>query len=76
MTEHRAARPGRRPPRGSSARSSTSLLIAASIVMLYPLLWMLSASVRPEAEIFSSRLALARRESASTPTAAAGTACR
>jgi multiple sugar transport system permease protein len=30
------------------------LLIAASIVMLYPLLWMLSASVRPEAEIFSS----------------------
>jgi multiple sugar transport system permease protein len=31
-----------------------ALLIAASIVMLYPLLWMLSASVRPEAEIFSS----------------------
>ena len=30
------------------------LLIAASIVMLYPLFWMLSASVRPEAEIFSS----------------------
>jgi multiple sugar transport system permease protein len=31
-----------------------ALLIFASIVMLYPLLWMLSASVRPEAEIFSS----------------------
>lgn len=31
------------------------LLIGASIVMLYPLLWMLSASFRPEAEIFSSR---------------------
>ncbi|KFL29516.1 sugar ABC transporter permease [Devosia riboflavina] len=30
------------------------LLIAASVVMLYPLLWMLSASVRPEAEIFDS----------------------
>jgi len=30
------------------------LLIGASIVMLYPLLWMLSASVRPENEIFSS----------------------
>lgn len=31
------------------------LLIGASIVMLYPLLWMLSASFRPESEIFSSR---------------------
>ena len=30
------------------------LLIGASIVMLYPLLWMLSASIRPENEIFSS----------------------
>ena len=30
------------------------LLIAASILMLYPLLWMFSASVRPETEIFSS----------------------
>ena len=30
------------------------LLIGASILMLYPLLWMLSASFRPEAEIFSS----------------------
>lgn len=29
------------------------LLIGASILMLYPLLWMLSASVRPENEIFS-----------------------
>jgi multiple sugar transport system permease protein len=31
-----------------------ALLIGASIVMLYPLLWMLSASFRPEDEIFSS----------------------
>jgi multiple sugar transport system permease protein len=30
------------------------LLIAGSLLMLYPLLWMVSASVRPEAEIFSS----------------------
>jgi multiple sugar transport system permease protein len=30
------------------------LLIGASIAMLYPLLWMLSASFRPENEIFSS----------------------
>jgi multiple sugar transport system permease protein len=30
------------------------VLVAASIVMLYPLLWMLSASFRPEAEIFTS----------------------
>jgi multiple sugar transport system permease protein len=29
------------------------LLIGASILMLYPLLWMLAASVRPENEIFS-----------------------
>jgi multiple sugar transport system permease protein len=29
-------------------------LITASIVMLYPLLWMLSASLRPEEEIFTS----------------------
>jgi multiple sugar transport system permease protein len=29
-------------------------LMAASILMLYPLLWMLSASVRPETEIFTS----------------------
>jgi multiple sugar transport system permease protein len=30
------------------------LLIGASILMLYPLLWMLAASVRPENEIFTS----------------------
>jgi multiple sugar transport system permease protein len=30
------------------------LLIGASIAMLYPLLWMLSASVRPENEIFNA----------------------
>ena len=30
------------------------LLIGASILMLYPLLWMLAASFRPENEIFSS----------------------
>jgi multiple sugar transport system permease protein len=31
-----------------------ALLICASIVMLYPLLWMLSASFRPENEIFNA----------------------
>ena len=30
------------------------VLVGASIVMLYPLLWMLSASFRPESEIFTS----------------------
>jgi multiple sugar transport system permease protein len=30
------------------------LLIGASILMLYPLLWLLAASVRPQQEIFSS----------------------
>jgi multiple sugar transport system permease protein len=34
--------------------ASHVLLIGASILMLYPLLWMLAASVRPENEIFSS----------------------
>jgi ABC-type sugar transport system, permease component len=32
------------------------LLVGASILMLYPLLWMLSASFRPENEIFSGTL--------------------
>ena len=31
-----------------------TLLIGASILMLYPLLWMLAASVRPQDEIFTS----------------------
>ncbi|WDR01888.1 carbohydrate ABC transporter permease [Devosia rhodophyticola] len=34
--------------------ASHAALIIASILMLYPLLWMLSASFRPENEIFSS----------------------
>jgi len=33
---------------------SHALLIAASVLMLYPLVWMLSASFRPENEIFNS----------------------
>jgi multiple sugar transport system permease protein len=35
---------------------SHALLIGASILMLYPLLWMLSASFRPESEIFSDSI--------------------
>jgi multiple sugar transport system permease protein len=31
-----------------------TLLVGASILMLYPLLWLLSASLRPQTEIFSS----------------------
>ena len=31
-----------------------AILIGVSFIMLYPILWMLSASFRPEAEIFSS----------------------
>lgn len=31
-----------------------ALLLGASVLMLYPLLWMLSASFRPESEIFQS----------------------
>ena len=57
MTEMPATSP---PPRRLAAARLAgvglihALLIGASILMLYPLLWMLSASVRPEAEIFSS----------------------
>ncbi|MGO7428554.1 carbohydrate ABC transporter permease, partial [Rhizobium ruizarguesonis] len=49
-----------RPPSDITKRSLPAsliihaLLIAASLLMLYPLLWMVSASVRPENEIFSS----------------------
>ena len=42
--------------------------------MLYPLLWMLAASFRPENEIFSSHLALAELDRISAPTSAAGSA--
>ncbi|WP_341487317.1 carbohydrate ABC transporter permease [Pararhizobium sp. A13] len=48
------------PPPPSTGRSPVAsalihaALIAASIAMIYPLLWMVSASVRPEDEIFSS----------------------
>ncbi len=45
-------------PRSGGDRAATLLshvlLCLASLVILYPLLWMLAASLRPEAEIFSS----------------------
>ena len=37
-----------------------ALLIGASILMLYPLLWMLSASFRPESEIFTANSEIRR----------------
>ena len=47
-----------RQKREASARRGRMLkhafLIAASLVMLYPLFWLLSASVKPENEIFTS----------------------
>ena len=46
-----AARQG---TRSNSALVSHIVLVVASVIMLYPLLWMLSASVRPENEIFTS----------------------
>lgn len=47
---------GRHSPQRSRFASLLihTLLMVVSIIMLYPLLWMLSASIRPEAEIFSS----------------------
>lgn len=58
MTEMTAT--AHRPPSDITKRSLPAsiiihvLLIAASIAMIYPLLWMVSASVRPQDEIFSS----------------------
>ena len=46
--------PGKRLRRRIGSVVAHVLLILASIIMLYPLLWMLSASFRPENEIFSS----------------------
>jgi multiple sugar transport system permease protein len=55
-----AISPARRPPRPGKRRTplmsivAHALLIIASIAMLYPLLWMLSAAFKPENEIFST----------------------
>jgi len=46
--------PGSRLRRRIMSVVSHTLLIGASILMLYPLLWMLAASFRPEREIFTS----------------------
>jgi multiple sugar transport system permease protein len=51
VEENDAARATRKRLFGIAAHV---VLIGASILMLYPLLWMLAASVRPENEIFSS----------------------
>ena len=74
----RRRRPGRRrpPPAASSRWSCTSLLIAASIVMLYPLLWMLVGVGPARERDLHLALDLAVARSASTPTSAAGTGCR
>jgi multiple sugar transport system permease protein len=59
MTSEAIAAPRPAPPR-PRRRSPTlsviahTLLIIASIAMLYPLLWMLSAAFRPQNEIFST----------------------
>ena len=42
----------RRRPRAPSPASSTCLLIGFGLVMLYPLLWMVSSSLKPEELIF------------------------
>ena len=48
-----AATPGRTLRKRATSVLAHVLLIGASILMLYPLLWMLSASFRPENEIFA-----------------------
>ncbi len=56
MTDVRAAETEQEPQDRSILRSilTHALLIAFSFAMLYPILWMLSASFRPTDEIFSS----------------------
>jgi multiple sugar transport system permease protein len=49
----RAAEIGR-PVASSNSLLRHALLCAASFVMLYPLLWMLASSLKPESEIFHS----------------------
>ena len=42
------------PPSGMRSLLLHALLIGASLLMLYPLLWMFASSLRPETEIFAS----------------------
>lgn len=42
------------PPSGLRSLVLHALLIGASLIMLYPLLWMFASSLRPETEIFAS----------------------
>lgn len=42
------------PPRGLRSVLVHTLLIGASLIMLYPLIWMFVSSLRPEQEIFSN----------------------
>ena len=78
MTDAHAptARRRRRAAAQRRARSrGTSLLIAASLVMLYPLLWMLASSFKPENEIFSRPRCGRRSFDARRLSCAAGTGC-
>jgi multiple sugar transport system permease protein len=50
------------------------VLCTASLAMLYPLIWMLASSFKPEDEIFSSASLWPSLQSRGTP--AAGPACR
>ena len=49
---------GRRARRRFFSIAAHVLLIGASILMLYPLLWLLAASMRPENEIFTSGISV------------------
>ena len=49
-----ADRRTRRVARPALAADARRCCCAASLVMLYPLLWMLASSFKPEDEIFSS----------------------
>jgi multiple sugar transport system permease protein len=50
--------PGRRLRRKVISVASHAALLGASVLMLYPLLWLLASSFRPENEIFQSGISL------------------
>jgi multiple sugar transport system permease protein len=54
MSDHAAPLPGSTGPSASRSLVYHAVLCLASLVMLYPLLWMLASSFKPENEIFGN----------------------
>ena len=54
LARRRSGSAGSRASRAASQLVLYAVLVAGSIIMLYPLVWMLMASFKPDSEIFSS----------------------